>query len=126
MDPERWNRLSTLLDELLELDEPVRGRRLAEILRTEAELGDELQRMMALEDERPDFLAQSVVDAAVFSPQPGQSNGPYRLESPIGEGGMGIVYMAEQSVPVQRRVALKVIKAGMDSKRVIARFEAER
>jgi serine/threonine protein kinase len=52
--------------------------------------------------------------------------GPYKLLQPIGEGGMGVVYMAEQEKPVHRRVALKVIKPGMDSKQVIARFEAER
>jgi len=57
---------------------------------------------------------------------PGKMIGPYRLLQQIGEGGMGTVYMAEQTQPVQRKVALKVIKAGMDSRQVIARFEAER
>ncbi|WP_235963689.1 protein kinase domain-containing protein [Tautonia rosea] len=52
--------------------------------------------------------------------------GPYTLLEPIGEGGMGTVYMADQERPVRRRVALKVIKPGMDTKQVIARFEAER
>ena len=52
--------------------------------------------------------------------------GPYKLLQQIGEGGMGVVYMAEQQEPVRRLVALKVIKAGMDSAQVIARFEAER
>jgi eukaryotic-like serine/threonine-protein kinase len=52
--------------------------------------------------------------------------GPYKLLQQIGEGGMGVVWMAEQTQPVQRKVALKVIKPGMDSRQVIARFEAER
>src|SRR5262249_27035040 len=52
--------------------------------------------------------------------------GPYKLLQQIGEGGFGIVYMAEQEKPVHRRVALKIIKPGMDSVQVIARFEAER
>ena len=52
--------------------------------------------------------------------------GPYKLLEVIGEGGMGVVYMADQAEPVRRRVALKVIKPGMDSRQVIARFEAER
>ena len=52
--------------------------------------------------------------------------GSYHLVSVLGEGGMGIVYLAEQAEPIKRRVALKVVKPGMDSKRVIARFEAER
>src|SRR5262249_41622591 len=53
---------------------------------------------------------------------PGSVIGPYKLIEAIGEGGMGTVYMAEQERPVRRRVALKVIKPGMDSARVIARF----
>ncbi len=52
--------------------------------------------------------------------------GPYKLLEQIGEGGMGVVFMAEQARPVQRRVALKIIKAGMDTREVVARFEAER
>jgi eukaryotic-like serine/threonine-protein kinase len=52
--------------------------------------------------------------------------GPYKLLEQIGEGGMGVVYMADQQAPVRRRVALKIIKAGMDTRQVIARFEAER
>jgi WD40 repeat protein/serine/threonine protein kinase len=57
---------------------------------------------------------------------PGTVIGPYKLLQQIGEGGMGTVYMAEQTQPVQRKVALKIIKPGMDSRQVIARFEAER
>ena len=57
---------------------------------------------------------------------PGSRIGPYKLLQEIGEGGMGKVYMAEQVEPVRRRVALKIIKPGMDSAQVIARFEAER
>ena len=52
--------------------------------------------------------------------------GPYKLLQQIGEGGFGVVYMAEQDQPVRRRVALKIIKPGMDSAQVVARFEAER
>lgn len=52
--------------------------------------------------------------------------GPYKIREKIGEGGMGVVYVAEQTEPVQRKVAIKVIKPGMDTKEVIARFEAER
>src|SRR5438067_4268124 len=58
--------------------------------------------------------------------QPGDHVGRYKLLQQIGEGGCGIVYMAEQEQPVRRRVALKLIKLGMDTKQVIARFEAER
>jgi serine/threonine protein kinase len=58
--------------------------------------------------------------------QPGDRIGPYKLREQIGEGGMGTVYVAEQQHPVRRKVALKIIKPGMDSAQVIARFEAER
>jgi WD40 repeat protein/serine/threonine protein kinase len=58
--------------------------------------------------------------------QPGTVIGPYKLLQQIGEGGFGVVFMAEQTAPVRRKVALKVIKPGMDTREVIARFEAER
>src|SRR5438128_614239 len=61
-----------------------------------------------------------------ISERPGTMIGPYKLLQQIGEGGMGAVFMAEQTQPVQRKVALKIIKPGMDSRQVIARFEAER
>jgi serine/threonine protein kinase len=57
---------------------------------------------------------------------PGTVIGPYKLIQPIGEGGMCSVWMAQQTQPVKRLVAVKLIKAGMDSRQVIARFEAER
>src|SRR5262249_41401207 len=57
---------------------------------------------------------------------PGTVIGPYKLVQQIGEGGMGAVWMAQQTVPVKRLVAVKLIKAGMDSRQVLARFEAER
>ncbi len=60
------------------------------------------------------------------SEKPGDRIGPYKVLQLIGEGGCGMVYMAEQEQPVRRRVALKVIKLGMDTRQVIARFEAER
>jgi eukaryotic-like serine/threonine-protein kinase len=63
---------------------------------------------------------------ALIAESPGTMVGRYKLLQQIGEGGMGVVYMAEQEKPVRRRVALKIIKPGMDSAQVIARFEAER
>src|SRR5262249_26727546 len=81
------------------------------------------------------FHGRSILDAPVQPvatvDEPGRESagaviGPYKLLEQIGEGGMGTVWMAEQKEPIQRRVALKVIKAGMDSKQVLARFEAER
>src|SRR5216683_6385850 len=68
----------------------------------------------------------ATVDERPISERPGMVIGPYKLLQQIGEGGMGTVFMAEQTEPVRRMVALKIIKPGMDSSQVIARFEAER
>jgi hypothetical protein len=70
--------------------------------------------------------AQTVPVDARLDEGPGAVIGRYKLLQRIGEGGCGVVYMAEQEEPVRRRVALKVIKLGMDTKSVLARFEAER
>lgn len=72
-------------------------------------------------------LGETVLSAAVaLTEGPGTVIGRYKLLQQIGEGGMGVVYMAEQDQPVRRRVALKIIKVGMDTRTVVARFEAER
>ena len=67
---------------------------------------------------------QSMPEGAV--PVYAERIGPYRILQPLKEGGMGIVYLAEQQEPIRRRVALKLIKLGMDSREVVARFESER
>jgi WD40 repeat protein/serine/threonine protein kinase len=76
-----------------------------------------------------DARAELPAPAAVIgqmTQKPGDRIGRYKLLEKIGEGGMGVVYMAQQEEPVRRRVALKIIKLGMDTKQVVARFEAER
>src|SRR6185437_16065845 len=74
----------------------------------------------------PPARAKTIVLDLPLEEKPGSKIGHYKLLQQIGEGGCGVVYMAEQEEPVRRRVALKVIKLGMDTKSVIARFEAER
>ncbi len=66
------------------------------------------------------------VELDLASVQVGETIGPYRLIRQIGEGGMGVVYEAVQEEPICRRVALKIVKPGQNSERVMARFEAER
>ena len=68
----------------------------------------------------------ATLDVSPIAERPGTTIGPYKLLEEIGDGGMGVVYMAEQREPVRRKVALKIIKPGMDTREVIARFEAER
>ena len=91
-------------------------REVDEMLEHHAELGSFLQ---------PPASLSATIDEPIRG-IPGTVIGPYKLLLQIGEGGMGTVWMAEQTAPVQRKVALKVIKPGMDSRQVIARFEAER
>lgn len=93
----------------------------------------EVEALLAANDRSGDLLdvtAPGPLSPTLVGPQnvpePGTTIGPYKLLQQIGEGGMGTVYMAEQSQPVQRKVALKIIKPGMDTRQVVARFEAER
>jgi eukaryotic-like serine/threonine-protein kinase len=102
--------------------------RVEELLRASAEAGGFLQDP-ARGAERPADAVTSLdtlQNAAAHGEKVGDRIGRYKLLVQIGAGGCGVVYMAEQEEPVRRRVALKVIKLGMDTKSVIARFEAER
>src|SRR5262245_25198429 len=90
-----------------------------------------IEALLRVHEEDQSFLrspAEGVraVFADLICEGPGTVIGPYQLVQQIGEGGMGAVFLAEQTQPVQRKVALKIIRPGMDSARVIARFEAER
>jgi eukaryotic-like serine/threonine-protein kinase len=96
---------------------------------------DVVERVMALLEaherdpqfmQSPDHHPALTVDYAPIAERPGSRVGNYRLMEQIGEGGFGLVFVAEQLEPVRRKVALKVIKPGMDSSQVISRFEAER
>jgi WD40 repeat protein/serine/threonine protein kinase/tetratricopeptide (TPR) repeat protein len=109
--PEQW---PELLDSVCQADAELRAR-------VEALLEAHGQYNSMLDGEG--FVA--TVDVRV-SERPGAQIGPYKLLQQIGEGGFGVVFMAEQTAPVRRKVALKVIKPGMDTRQVIARFEAER
>jgi len=115
---ENGERRAAYLREACGADEPLR-RRILELLE-------------AHEDARG-FIPTREIDAestllmeSPISEGPGTKIGRYKLLQKIGEGGMGVVYMAEQEEPVRRRVALKIIKLGMDTRQVVARFEAER
>jgi len=95
------------------------------------ELRQRLETLLAANDDPDSLLPEDLTaDATHESPfhdeAVGQTLGRYKLLERVGEGGYGVVYVAEQTEPVRRRVALKVIKLGMDTKQVVARFEAER
>jgi WD40 repeat protein/serine/threonine protein kinase len=99
-------------------DDPALRRRVDALLQAQAVAGG------FLEAPAPGQVA--TVDESPVGECPGSVIGPYRLLEPIGEGGFGVVFMAEQTQPVRRRVALKVLKPGMETRHVVARFEAER
>src|SRR5256886_2275853 len=86
-----------------------------------------VQALLLADESGESFLPEQPNATVVpVTEKPGDKIGRYKLLQQIGEGGCGVVYMAEQEEPVRRRVALKVIKLGMDTRQVIARFEAER
>ena len=109
-------------------DHPVIGQRVRDLLKAFEESGSFLEVPALHTDETVSFVTgEWPTRISTADPQsPGAVVGPYKLLRKIGEGGMGTVYLAEQSEPIQRKVALKVIKPGMDSRQVVARFEAER
>ena len=97
----------------------------------DSELRQRVERLLAAQPEVENFLespAPEILTAAqpLAVECPGAQIGPYKLRELLGEGGFGLVYVAEQEQPIRRKVALKVIKPGMDTREVIARFEAER
>jgi serine/threonine protein kinase len=118
----------------LELENPAARSTFLDRACGDAELRRRVERLLAHDGQASDFLeAPASTPTVSVAPdgrsgveEPGTVIGPYKLLEQIGEGGMGTVFMAEQSDPVRRRVALKVIKPGMDSKQVVSRFEAER
>jgi serine/threonine protein kinase/tetratricopeptide (TPR) repeat protein len=98
----------------------------------DAELLGRIEALLKAHEQAGSFLKVPVfgpdvtLDTSPLTEGPGTIIGRYKLLEQIGEGGFGVVYMAEQQEPIRRRVALKIIKLGMDTRQVIARFEAER
>src|SRR5579863_2848957 len=134
--PQPSEREIEIFNEALELSAAERVAYLDQVCVGDAVLRQCVEAVLRANDEVGGFLKSP----AVVPPGPGATMrlpvvpaekagdriGRYKLLEQIGEGGCGVVYMAEQEEPVRRRVAIKVIKLGMDTKSVIARFEAER
>jgi tetratricopeptide (TPR) repeat protein/serine/threonine protein kinase len=122
--------VEALLDEALPKSPAERAAFLDHACEGNRELRQEVERLLAVHPHAEGFLGRPALhDTAAYGPlreASGTVIDEYKLLEQIGEGGMGTVWMAQQTEPVKRLVALKLIKAGMDSKQVIARFEAER
>ena len=126
MDIERWQRLSPLLDALLELQVQLRNEHLAALRREDAPLADELEKLLSLEEGDADFLTEPVVETPNCA-RPGARIGPYRLDRLIGEGGMGQVWLAARADGLyERKVALKLLRAGLADPKLRQRFDRER
>ena len=113
------------LDRACAADSALR-KRVEVLLAAFAQAGSFLQQPAGDPRETSDISHPRALGGSEPAEKSGMAIGPYKLIEEIGEGGMGTVWMAQQTEPVKRLVALKLIKAGMDSKQVIARFEAER
>ncbi|MCC6407525.1 MAG: serine/threonine protein kinase, partial [Planctomycetes bacterium] len=130
MSDSKQERLRFLFDQALDLPRAKRAEFLEVACVGEPAMKARVEALLfAAEDER--FLAsptgpKASATTAPLAEGPGTRIGPYKLLQQIGEGGFGVVFMAEQEKPVTRRVALKIIKLGMDTRQVVARFEQER
>jgi eukaryotic-like serine/threonine-protein kinase len=147
MEPERWKKIEALYNAALAQPEEKRADILQRACPGEPELRAEVESLLEAAGSASSFLEGSPLSGAAERPSttsgptaagPGPTHamfpdemagtviGRYHLLQKIGEGGMGEVWLAEQKEPVRRRVALKLVKAGMNSREVIARFESER
>lgn len=118
MTPERYHRVNELFDAALDLPAPERSAFLASACADNPSLFQQVTQLLATHERAANFLVPADATPAAI--------GPYKIQRVLGEGGMGTVYLATQSEPIRREVALKIIRPGMGSKAVIARFESER
>src|SRR5262249_1256655 len=128
------NRAAAIFDAAVELGTAAeRAAYLDAACGEDAQLRAEVEGLLAHDNAAGSFLdlsarpdPPSAVEEPAVAERPGSVIGPYKLLEQIGEGGFGVVFMAEQQQPVRRKVALKILKPGMDTRPVVARFEAER
>jgi serine/threonine protein kinase/tetratricopeptide (TPR) repeat protein len=124
----------TIFNAARQMEPSLRAAYLSEVCDVDDALRQRVKALLRVHDDEQSFMAspaagldgQVSLDPPALLTPAGTIIGRYKILEPIGEGGYGVVFMAEQTTPVQRKVALKIIKAGMDTRQVIARFEAER
>jgi len=128
MSPDHERRLEEIFSAARNLPPRERTAFLERACGGDAELRRQADSLLAAHEQAGRFLQPTIALSTSNAPgeKPGDRIGRYKLLERIGEGGFGVVWMAAQEEPVRRRVALKIIKLGMDTKEVVARFEAER
>ncbi len=128
MSPEQVKLREIFSEALTKASTEERERYLAAACGDDTDLRRQMNSLLEAHGQSGDFLKQNVIapNGPPVGEGPGSVIGRYKLLQQIGEGGFGVVFMAEQQEPVRRMVALKIIKAGMDTKEVVARFEAGR
>jgi len=133
ISPENWDRVKALFAEALECDAQERSAYLRENAADQA-VREEVERLLAEHEQASTFLSKPICadlhlerNAILGRFAPGELlDGKFKIAQLIAEGGMGEVWLAEQTKPIHRMVAVKLIKTGMDTKTVVARFESER
>lgn len=134
MDPERWRIVTRLFHEMLEQPRDTRDRALDEACGDDADLRHEVLGLLRAHEEDPDFLevplarVRELTEASLGAgPQPETMVGPFRIVRPLGQGGMGEVFLAQQETAAfSRPVAIKIVKRGMDGAEILKRFAVER
>ncbi|NNF07368.1 MAG: serine/threonine protein kinase [Candidatus Eisenbacteria bacterium] len=130
LPPEKWQRVREIFEEALKLDPPKRKAFVDESCKHDPELLPEVQSLLTAYQEEDSLVKDVVSEAAgkVTGPlRVGTALGPYRIAKLIGEGGMGAVYLAERDDDAfHKRVAIKVVRGGLDSPKIVQRFMAER
>ena len=122
----QWEKIKELFDAALERNPEERPEFLRQACGSEVSLRQEVESLLSAHARSDDLSRPSVPVTTVQEPQPLESIGPYRLIRKIGEGGMGQVWLAEQSEPIRRQVALKLIRSGAFDEALLRRFQAER
>jgi pentatricopeptide repeat protein len=127
MDADQWQSVEDAYATLAELTGERRSRELEVLRARQPDVAAEVESLLAAQADAGSFLSAGWHDERVqAAPLVGRTIGAYHVLATLGEGGMGAVYLAEQQAPLQRRVALKVIKRGLDSRDVVSRFDSER
>ena len=126
MSPEHWQRVNEIVNDCLEMDRSARQAHLAESCASDPGLRAEVESLLAAFEEADDFMETSALESEPRKLLAGQRVGNYELRELIGEGGMGAVYLAVRAADFQKKVAIKLVKRGMDTDAILRRFHHER